>query len=696
MNIHQKTVVCGLAIFFLLATSTSTWSQQSRATGRTPRTPKPRPTKAAVEKKPRPAPQPHHDAAVPAPHAAAPPPAPAAAKPAKPADEPVEQVQPLLETNPAVRTALELPRKEPRDFVQAILWLIDLGRPELAKPIMTELSKLPVTDAQRVAIVSEFGSQGMLHLASATELAPDGAAFADACMTAANAAATNPQRIAALVKQLSDPALDVRVIARNDLAATGQVGATAALETLAHETDPQRRAVLVEAIELMHPLVDGPLLAMLETSDANLRSDVATLLQRLAVPQATPFLLASSASAERAVTTALANYQHGTPPFGVDDSDRVELWQWDDATKKLTSMRLPADEAQVLWIARLAAELARLRPNSYADQRQALVLRLESAGIAAPLPSGKGQAGGALNSADPPSRQPSPKGRGSSSIRLTQADPRMLNDALAVALKNNYSHAALAIVEALAGRGDANILITADGRPSPLADALNSPSRRVRFAALQAIMALNPAAPYPGSSRVPDTLTWFALGTGERQAMVAMPTNAAASDLAGQLAAYELAAEATNRGRDAVDLARAMPSLEIILIDMNILAPDIRQVLYELRSSPTTGDIPIALLAADGRLDDAKRLAAEHTRVIAVPRPHAPEALANIVADLAKLMTHDEVPAEQRTAQAEQAKKWLAQLSSGNRPFYTIRRMATFTPAAARPPAAAPAALPAP
>ena len=63
----------------------------------------------------------------------------------------------------------------------------------------------------------------------------------------------------------------------------------------------ERRAALVAAIELMHPLVNGPLLAMLETNDANLRTDVATLLQRLAVPQAAPFLPANSASAEQAV-----------------------------------------------------------------------------------------------------------------------------------------------------------------------------------------------------------------------------------------------------------------------------------------------------------------------------------------------------------------------------------------------------------
>jgi hypothetical protein len=640
MSVNQKLTACrtvlsvskvGFALSLLWATPSATWSQQ--------------------------------------PPAAAP-----AGQPADKDDGASEPAQPVLETNPAVRAALELPRKEPRDYVQAVLWLIDLGRPELAKPILAELATLNLDDAQRVAIVSEFGSHGMLHLARAKELAPEGAAFANACMAAASAANSNPQRIAALVTQLADPSAEARTIARNDLAATGQIGVNAALEALARETNPQRRAALVTAVEFMHPLVDAPLLAMLDTNDANLRAEVARLLQKLAVPQAAPLLAASSGGGEKALATAINNYKRGTPPFAVDELNQIELWKWNDATKKLTAVRVPVHEAQTIWIARLADELARIRPNAV-DQRQALVLRLESAGL-----TGGGSISKPINPA-----------------LLAQADPQMLSEALADALQDNHSHAALAIVTALGAGGDPSILFTPNGKPSPLADALTSPSRRVRFAALKAIMAFNPSTPYPGSSRVPEALAWFAGSTGGRTAVVAMPTNAAAGDLAGRLAAHDLAAERSNRGRIAVDIARAMPDLELVLIDMNILLPDVRQCVYELRISPTTGDVPIALLAADGRLDDAKRLASEHTRVIAVPRPHTAEGVAHIAEDLNHLAARDAVPADERAAQAEEAKKWLAELSSGNRPFYIFRRTAMWNPVLRLPPVETPppAAVPA-
>jgi CheY-like chemotaxis protein len=190
-------------------------------------------------------------------------------------------------------------------------------------------------------------------------------------------------------------------------------------------------------------------------------------------------------------------------------------------------------------------------------------------------------------------------------------------------------------------------------------------------------MALNPASPYPGSSRVPEALAWFAGSRGERQALVAMPTLAASSNLAGMLAAHELDARATNRGREAVDMAREMADLEMIFVDMDIQAAGIRPVLYELRISPTTGAVPIALLAAEGRLEAARELAQEHEGVIAVSRPHSQEVLSRMVEQLERMAGRDPVTPEERSAQAEEARTWLGKLAR-RRPFSTIGNDADF------------------
>jgi Tfp pilus assembly protein PilX len=129
---------------------------------------------------------------------------------------------------------------------------------------------------------------------------------------------------------------------------------------------------------------------------------------------------------------------------------------------------------------------------------------------------------------------------------------------------------------------------------------------------------------------------------------------------------------------------------------MDILVPGIRQVLYELRISPTTGEIPIALLAAEGRLQAAEQLAAEHSRVAAQPRIHSPEVLAHVVEQLTSLAGRDAVTPDERAAQAADARAWLAKLSSRHRPFYTIRRTALLQSIESARDKPAPASLPVP
>jgi CheY-like chemotaxis protein len=668
-NFHKHVSIC-LAVALVAAAAKLADAQTTRT--RTPRnSPAPKaapktvkpvvPKRAVTPKPPAPKPEPKADdtpAPKPAEPAAAPPPTPptkqdaakqGAAGPATP-----EELASKTETNPAVLNALQTPRKTPRDYLQAILWLVDLGRPELARPIMAELVKLQITDQQRIELVTEFGSSSMLKLARAKELAPAGAAFSDACMAAASTANDNPQRLTTLISQLADPSAEVRAVAQHDLAVIGQPAAKATLETFARATDARHRAALADAILTMRPFVEGPLLAMLDTSDPALRSDVARLLVELKVPRAQPFLV-GPANSERELAAALHSYAQGTPVAIPDAANQVELWQWNDANKQLTAARLPADEARIVWMSKLARALAQLRPENGDYQQRALVLAWEAASLK-PATAGAQQA--------------------------ATADVHVLNGVLAEALNENAPHAAIDAINALAPKGNPSVLITGDGKPSPLADAVASPNRSVRFAALRAIMALDPTSPYPGSSRVPEALAWFAGSADTRRAIVAMPTNAASSNLAGLLAGQNLSAEATNRGRDAVNMAVHTPDLEAIFVDMDILVPGIRDVLYELRTNATTGEVPIALLAAEGRLEAAKRLAAEHRHVVAVPRPHSPEVVASTLKQLVDMAGRDSLPPDERVAQATQAQSWLAKLETGSRPFYVIRRTALLpTPA---------------
>jgi hypothetical protein len=120
----------------------------------------------------------------------------------------------------------------------------------------------------------------------------------------------------------------------------------------------------------------------------------------------------------------------------------------------------------------------------------------------------------------------------------------------------------------------------------------------------------------------------------------------------------------------------------MIFVDMDILLPGVRQVLYELRVLPKTSKVPIALLAADGRLEAARALANEHDRVVAVSRPHSKEVVANIVERLSQVAGHPAIPPERRAAEALQALDWLAQLAASEQSIYELDRAAPIFEAA--------------
>ncbi len=556
---------------------------------------------------------------------------------------------PALETNPAIKAVLETPRQTPAEFFQAVIWLVQFDRPDLAKPIFDELAKMPLTDEQRIELVSKFGSRDMLQLAQAKALAPAGQQFADACMKAAAAAANDPERIAKLVAELSDPSAEVRLMARNDLAATGQPGIAALLEALAKEKDVSRRAALEAAATTMSPLVVGPLLAMQASNDPTTRATADRLLQELAVQQAAPLIPRDPHASEAALRRAIEHYRQGMLPFALDDQNQIELWKWDDKTKKLSAAKYPADEARTMWMARLARQLADLVPQNEAYEKQALLLELEAAALV-----------GDANS--------------SAFTKLQAVDSSLIDSLLADALEAHFEHAATAAIQVLGDRRDMGVLYTVDSQPSPLANALRSPNRRVRFAALRAIMAIDPTSPYPGSSRVPEAVAWFAAGTNDRKAVVAMPNMVASTNLAGMLATNGLNAIGVETGREAVDLALKTPDLEAIFVDVNVNSPDIRQTVYELRISPTTAHVPIAIVAPSSRLAAAERIAAEHTRVIAVPRIHSPEVLTRVVDRLAATSGRFVTTPAERSMESVEALSWFSKLAAGTRPFYKLRR----------------------
>jgi hypothetical protein len=589
--------------------------------------------------------------------------------------------------DPALAAVLSLPRQTAEEQFRAVKLLIDLGHPEVAALILPDLLKQKLDAKQQAALVEKFGTAAFLKLIR-LDPPPQGdqpagplngaRIFAQACLSAADAAAHDPARLAAIIAQLNAPTPEERYAARADLRTTGDPGIIAAFTALASAATEDARANILAALAEMRPAIDQPLLALLADAQGQLRRDAAELAGYAKVTAARTLLatiaVSSDASAAGAARSALANLGLPAPtPADVDkllhqklgtlkqqpmptrgDGTHGLWWTWNNAAKKLQFAEYSEPQLRILTAARLTRALAEVTGlKSPADARLLVVNGLEEAAIL----------GG----------QPSP----ALQKIIASLSPADLSAALREAIAANALAAATRLIDELGLRGDASVLATSDGAPSPLAAALTHPVRRVRFAALSAIMLLAPTHSFPGSSKVADALWYFVAGGGDPAAVVAAPDIVQASALAGQLRGHGFDAIPTRFGREALAAAidpATSPRLAMVVLDSDIDRPTVGEVVYQLRVSDRTAGAAILICSSAPHLELAQRIAAANPRVLAVPRPHAEGALAALADQAMALDGQPPAAKEERTAEAKQALAWLAKLLTAGSPYDELER----------------------
>src|SRR5690606_5221021 len=150
-------------------------------------------------------------------------------------------------------------------------------------------------------------------------------------------------------------------------------------------------------------------------------------------------------------------------------------------------------------------------------------------------------------------------------------------------------------------RKDPASLITHDGKPSPIALALLAGHPRVRYAALETIAAIDPTRPFPGASHVAATMIRMLTATGSPTVLAGAPRSDVAATWAGGLSSAGYQGEIAALGQEAIELARLQADIELVLIDMAIGNPGVREVVFQLRRNPGTELVPIALLGRESQ-----------------------------------------------------------------------------------------------
>jgi hypothetical protein len=138
-----------------------------------------------------------------------------------------------------------------------------------------------------------------------------------------------------------------------------------------------------------------------------------------------------------------------------------------------------------------------------------------------------------------------------------------------------------------------------------LVAAASHPDSTIRFAAVEAILKLQPKQSFVGSSGVADALARFATGAGIDRAVVVDPHGARGRDIAAYLVESGVRAESFVDPIAALAAAVAQADVQLICIDQRFLDPSQGNLLGRLRADFRTARMPVIVF---GEPENVERL----------------------------------------------------------------------------------------
>ena len=567
------------------------------------------------------------------------------------------------------------------ELLRAVINLLNVDANDAARIYFDKLLTQKPQEQALATIYNELGAAAVIRLAREPVLAPEGVALSRQIISAANQAARDPQRLAALIKALESERLDDRLGAAHKLAEGRELAAAALLQAMA---DPDRGKYLVRyrsAWQHFDQTAIPPLVAALRCSDGALQYPALLALEDLGSQAATPHLIGFAAATRDATlrATALRALQKitgitGMPAdagvylerevmqrlkgsyepsfFPVDPAaDRRRIvWSWAPKTHQPTIGRSAPRTIELMEANRLAHDLTRLE-TGYGRLYRVSELALLYA----------------LNESSPDALIKMATDRLAASGQPLQA--AALGDALAWALRHDIHEAAIAACTLLGHLGDDRVLHTEAATRSPLVAALRSPGRAVRDAAAVAIMQIQPTQPFLGAADFVPIVISMATTGGLRKALVIHPVEQEAADLTGLLGGASWNATAVSTGKAALRALLESNDFELILLSDAIRQPGWTELLQQLRFDRRTAEIPLVVISRRGELSSVRALVApfaprekERLPVQVAPFPYDGGTLAVL---LNRTVGMDRLTSSaQREANAKAAMEWLTRATA--------------------------------
>jgi hypothetical protein len=595
-----------------------------------------------------------------------------AAEDAPPATaEPAPEPEPLPDS-PAIQAVLESNPQTPYELLRAIRILADLGHPKLALPYVDELNQQKLDPEAKAALANRFGSAQLMRLAGDPVLGKSLAPFIDDVFRAAEAFRRDPARLAQWAAQLSDADEAARARAIAALLSAREAAVAPLVAILADPARAPQHAAAKRMLARLGTLAVPPLLGVLESPDAALktqvvevlgalqaRAAVADLLAPLIAPTSTPQLRAAAAGAlanisghvpdapqaSRLLQHAATRGLEQSRDESGDGPPLVAGWHWDPQANQSVPLVYDRTGAALSGALRLAYNLAQLDPANADTRRLYLTILLQYAKL-----------GGGLD-------KPLPSGPGTAYALAASQGADAAESVLIHAMAEGYIPAAIAAAQILGDVGTPDLLARGGAQASALARAANHADRRLRFAATEAIMKLKPSEPFAGSSHVTEGLGFFAGSYGSPRILVAHPLSAEGAKLAGLAASLGYQADVATSGREAFELAVASPDYELVFIHSAIRRPAMDELVAQLRRDRRTAMLPLGLIAPLNHLQRVEDFARRTGRAVALLQPQTPDEMKILAGDVLTRAGRSYVTAAERKAQALAALEWLVALA---------------------------------
>ncbi len=617
---------------------------------------------------------------------------------------PKQPAAPVVVDDPRVDALLQTKPQTPEEMTRAAKILIDLGYPQVAKQFVLRLSQAQLDDAALARLQNEFGTATFFKMSLQKELNPEATEFAKRVLDAANRVARDPKRLADLIARLQGPTAEDRAQAVTELRTAGDAAVVALLSVLADANRAAEFATVRAALVILAKENAAPLLGALEAPDPAFKAQVAEVLGQLRSNKAGLLLLApalkenSPAGLKQAASDALTRLYGGVPTLptalaalqrhvllyldglAVDTPDadgNVTFWRWDAEKQQPAAATYASDDASLLMAFRLAEDLYQLAPQDREVRRLYLTIMLQTAkfqfGLGQPLPAGPNTA---------------------HDVAASQG-PAVMEDVMEYAMNTGRIPAATAAAEILGGLLKADDLYARSPKPSILALAAAHPDRRLRFAAVNAILNLHPDRPYPGSSHVAQALGFFAGTSGMMKAVVADRSADEARRLGGLLAEIGFESDVAVSGQGLLKLANSSPDYALVLLATDLPYSNPDMLAQSLRRDTRSGTLPIGFVPPIDNLAAGDRLTKRFPHSAVIIRPRNPDAMQWQISRLLDTLGRDYVPTEERLNHAVVSIDWIAKLSQVPQNLYELQRFedglerALYVPGLAAPAAAA-------